>query len=133
MSVRGVLASGRRRSLILLIDECVIKRVTGSTTDPATDVIVPIYTTIYTGPCRVKPNRTPVARTAGDSPLEVQRYVVQLPWNATGRVQKDDLYVATVCDDAWLVERSADVPLTVLAVDYSGTTTKRHITVEDRG
>lgn len=136
MSVRSVLARGRAAHLQLLVDACWIRRVTGETLDPDTDVMTPTYATIYDdaetpgagGPCRLKAYRIGRPTVAGDAPIELQRYEIHLPWDTDIPVQKDDIAFMTTTDDAWVIGR----PLTVTDVSYGGTTTVRHIIVEDR-
>lgn len=128
MSVRSVLARGRASHLQLLVDVCAVKRVTGQVLDPDTDVLTPTYATIYSGACRLKAYRIGRPTVAGDVSIELQRYEIHLPWNASTAVARDDVLTMTTTDDSWVVGR----PLTVTDVSYGGTTTVRHIIVEDR-
>lgn len=138
--VADVLARGRDFHLDLLLDACLIKHPTGQSIDPDTDVITITYDTVYDdaeetgagGPCRIKPFQSGHATVAGESPLELQRYDVQIPWDATGPVVKNDIVLITSSDDPWVVDASAGKPLTVIDPQYSGTTTVRHVIVEDR-
>lgn len=132
MTPRTILAQGRARHAILLLDACTIKHPTGESIDPDTDEITTTYATVYSGQCRVKPFLAGHATVAGDSPLELQRYEIQIPWNASTAVVKDDVVLITASDDPWVVDATAGKPLTVVDPQYSGTSTVRHIVVEDR-
>lgn len=136
MSVRSILAQGRAAHLQLLIDTCTIKRLTGQTLDPDTDVMTPTYETIYDDPdspgagasCRLKAFRIGRPVEAGEVSIELQRYELHLPWDAVPTVMRDDIATVISSDDSWVVGR----PLTVTDISYSGSTTARHIIVEDR-
>lgn len=140
MTARSVLARGRRRHRSLLLDSCLIKRKTDETVDEATDQITPVYSTIYDSPttpgagapCRVKPFQSGHNSTAGESPLQLQRYEIQLPWDAGSDVLEDDLVIITATDDAGLLAWTAQHPFVVTDPLYNGTATVRHIVVEAR-
>jgi len=110
-----------------MLDVCVVTRVTGQTLD-ANDVLVDTLTTVYTGPCRIKAFRTGHQTEAGQVAIQMRGYDVQIPWDAVGEILRSDVLTVTASDDAWVIGR----PLTVTEVNYSGTTTARHILVEDQ-
>ena len=131
MSVQGALAAGRAAHLQVMLDECIVTRVTGQTLD-ANDVLVDTVTTIYPvapalGICRIKAFRTGHQTEAGQVALLLRGYDVQLPWDASGAILRSDTLTITASDDAWVVGR----PLTVTEVEYSGTQTARHLKATD--
>lgn len=86
-----------------MTDTCVIKRASGETMDSTTLEMVPAFTTVYTGKCRVQ-LRDSIASTpsAGERIHVVQRAVVQAPISATG-VLVDDVVEITAAGDPDLV------------------------------
>lgn len=128
MSLKSVLARGRARHAVLLVDACTISRVTGQTLDPDTNQLTPTTEQIYAGECRLKTYRVGRPATAGEASIELQRYELELPWDAPVPVMRDDVATMTAGDDTWVIGR----PLTVTDVSYSGTSTARHLIVEDR-
>jgi len=131
VSVADVLAAGRAKHLEVMVEVCIIKRITGQALD-ANDVLVDTFTTIYpvapaVGICRIKAFRMGHQTEAGQVAIQMRGYDLQLPWDAVGKVMRGDIAVMTLSDDAWVIGR----PLTVTEVNYSGTQTARHILVED--
>ena len=126
VTVAETLAAGRRAHLAVMLDTCTVKHQTGQALN-ANDVMVPTYATVYAGPCRVKPFRTGHQTEAGQVAILMRGYDVQLPWDAPGQILRADILTVTASDDAWVVGR----PMTVTEVEYSGTTTARHIKIED--
>lgn len=94
----------------LMTDTCTITRPSGTPVlDPDTgDYTGGGTTTVYSGPCRVKPrvSRGPGDQVeAGERPVQVWPYVISLPIDVTG-VEVDDLVtVTTSALDAALVGR----------------------------
>lgn len=87
-------------------DQCQIRRRTGETnpvSDPAK--VTPTYTTIYSGPCRVKLTSrigiNPAAadrRIVGDQRVTINRVLLQVPISAVG-VETDDIVDFTSTQD----------------------------------
>lgn len=111
MSVEGLLAAGQRAAERLMFDQCVIRRRTGSTTDPNTGVVTPDYLSPhpYTGKCRIKmttslgvnPGRD---RDSGEQAVTVSQMLLQLPFAAAGIITGDEAEI-TASRDADLVGR----------------------------
>lgn len=126
MSARGALAAGRAAHEQVMLDTCTVRHKTGQALD-ANDVMVPIYVTVYSGPCRVKAFRMGHQTEAGQVAILMRGYDVQIPWDAPGQILRADILTIDTSDDTWVIGR----PLTVNEVEFSGTQTARHIKVED--
>ena len=64
-------------------DQCLIRRVTGETTDRETGKVVPIYSDVYTGKCKLQSYEGyEQSRTAAETTVTVQRMSVHLPVGA---------------------------------------------------
>jgi hypothetical protein len=128
MSVSSALARGRAAALQLMVDACTITRlgdrvwnnVSGDYTQPPT--------TVYSGVCRIKSSGGGSDTQFGEHEATLHKYQVILPWDTSAEVQRGDRITITVSDDAWVIGRVMEVT----DVAYSGTSTARRITVEDR-
>lgn len=99
MSVETVLARGRAAAERLMTDACVIRRKTGETTDPNSGVITPVYTTVYSGKCRVQqPNAQARMAEAGEAHILLLRLEVHLPVSVVGVQVADEVDVTTSAD-----------------------------------
>lgn len=95
MSANTITLRGRSKAEELQVDTCTITRRSGSTTDPETGDITPTYTTVYTGPCRLKlPTATARPLTVGEAQEFTQHPTLSLPALTTG-VEIDDLVTIT--------------------------------------
>lgn len=129
MSRDTVLARGRAMAEAGFVDACVIRRVTGSTTDQNTGAITPTYSTVYTGPCRVQQSAPSAAAVdVGQAALLMLRLEIQLPMSLVGLQTEDEVTMAASVYDADLVGR------TFLIRDLAHGThkTARRIGVEER-
>jgi hypothetical protein len=112
MSRESVLASGRRAAERGMTDQCVIKRVTGRSTDPNTGVVTTTTTTLYTGKCRIQawsrlgvPAAVP--EVVGAQYERLLRIELQLPIVGTEGLQDGDvLTITSAAHDADLVGRT---------------------------
>ncbi|MFI6228885.1 DUF6093 family protein [Micromonospora echinospora] len=96
VTVARVLAAGRRAAEARMRDECAFRRKTGSTTDPRTGKITPVYADGYAGPCRVKmptPQGTPTE--AGEAVVVMSAIEVHIPMPGTPVPQVGDECVIT--------------------------------------
>lgn len=95
MSAISATLRGRAAAQRLMVDACVIKRQTGSSTDRDTGIITPTYTTIYTGICKVQA----AAASAGPSILgEAEVLIAELQLHipvSADTVQSDDIATIT--------------------------------------
>ncbi len=125
-----VLAAGRAAHQQLMLDACTITRAGAPTLNRTTSALTPgAATTLYTGPCRLKSQRLPRDRHAGERLAEIARYEIALPFDAVtaSRLQVGDTLTITSSGDSRLVGRA----MSVMAVDYGSTATAWRLTVED--
>ena len=106
MSRASVLARGRAAALAGMVDACLIERMTGTSTDPATGAVTQTWSTKYTGPCRVQ-ERGGYPRditTAPDQPQLALSRELQLPVDTSTAVEAGDRCTITAsANDAGLV------------------------------
>ena len=110
MTAHSVLALGRIAAAALMIDACIVKRTTGSSTDSETGVITPTYTTLYAGKSKVQ-RRGP--RGQSNRPInlgeafELLSFVeVGVPMSVDPGFVPADIVVITACvNDTDLVDR----------------------------
>lgn len=108
MSIESVLARGRGAAERIMQDACTIRRKTGESMDPVTLQMVPVYTTLYSGKCRVQITSTlagSVMPEAGERVVAVQRLQVQVPVIVTGVAVDDEVVVSAAKHDPDLVGR----------------------------
>ncbi|MEV7599867.1 DUF6093 family protein [Kitasatospora sp. NPDC089797] len=125
-----VLGAGRAAHQQLMLDTCTITRSGAPVLDRNTSALTPgPATTLYAGPCRLKTQRLPRDRRAGERLAVTARYEVALPYGATtaARLQIGDTLTITSSGDTRLVGRA----LSIMAVDYGSTATAWRLTVED--
>ena len=91
----AALLRGRRKAEALMHTKCVIRRVTGETTDRETGKVVPVYSDMYTGKCKMQSYEgyEQEKNTAGTS-VTVQRMSCHLPVGAY-RVNVGDIVEIT--------------------------------------
>ncbi|PZF98257.1 DUF6093 family protein [Micromonospora deserti] len=91
MSAGSVLQRGRRAAERLMVDTCLIRRVTGTSTDPDTGQITPTFSTVYSGKCRVQQaTANPGDTTTGDAELLMVPRVLWLPVASSPDVRAGD-------------------------------------------
>lgn len=125
-----LIAAGRIAHQQLMVDECTITRAGPSTLDRATSVLTPgAATTLYSGPCRVKPQRVPRSEEAGERLEVVARYELALPFDAVpaSELRVGDTVTIIASGDPRLVQQR----MAVMAIDYGSTATAWRITIED--
>lgn len=95
MSRETVLARAQAFAIAGMVDTCLVRRLTGSTAGTDDGRIVPTYSTIYAGKCRVR-LRVPRAQpqTVGQAEVFVARLELHIPTTVTG-VASDDLVTVT--------------------------------------
>ncbi|MFE2563030.1 DUF6093 family protein [Streptomyces mirabilis] len=129
IDIQPLLAAGRAAHDQLLVDTCTISRPGAPTLNRSTSVLTPGSSTVlYSGACRLKPQRVPRNEEAGERLMVMARYELALPFAslATDDLRVGDAVVITASGDARLV----DQPFAVMAVDFSSTATAWRITVE---
>ncbi|MFJ8474203.1 DUF6093 family protein [Kitasatospora sp. NPDC094011] len=125
-----VLGAGRAAHQQLMLDTCTITRPGAPVLDRTNSLLTPgPATTLYSGACRVKTQRLPRDRRAGERLAVTARYEVALPFAATtgARLQIGDTLTITASGDTRLVGRA----MAVMAVDFGSTATAWRLTVED--
>ncbi|MFG1847780.1 DUF6093 family protein [Micromonospora carbonacea] len=99
MSVRSALARGRAAAERLMVDECVVEAVTGSTTDPDTGEVVDTVEQVYAGRCRVQQASASAGETrVGEADVLMLDRVLQLPVVASAGVRAGHLVRLTACE-----------------------------------
>lgn len=125
-----VLAAGRLAHQQLMNDACTITRPGTPTLNRTTSVLTPgAATTLYSGPCRVKPQRVPRNEQAAERLTVVARYEVALPFDAvaTAELRVGDMVTITASGDTRLVGQA----FPVMAVDFGSHSTAWRLTAED--
>lgn len=124
------IAAGRLAHQELMVDACTIARNGAPTLDRTTSVLTPgPATVLYTGPCRIKAQRMPRDKQAGERLTVTARYELALPFAAfaSDALLVGDTATVTVSGDSRLVGQQ----MAVMAVDFGSTATAWRITVED--
>ncbi|HEY9414789.1 MAG TPA: DUF6093 family protein [Pseudonocardia sp.] len=109
MGAQTALLRGRALAESRMWDACIIRRRTdASTTDDITGVVTPVYTTVYTGKCRLQQSLAMGQRVeSGQMSTVVERRELQLPVIASAAVRQDDEAEITVCQlDPGMVGRT---------------------------
>ncbi|MFG2165520.1 DUF6093 family protein [Micromonospora chersina] len=91
----------------LMVDECVVEAVTGTTTDPESGEVTDTYAPVYEGKCRVQ-QAAPSAsdQRVGEADLLMLTRVLQLPVAASAGVRAGHRVRITACEhDPDLVNR----------------------------
>lgn len=128
--VSRLLARGRRRAEALMVDACIVDRVTGSTVDPDTGAEVPTYTTVYDGPCRVQSRNTATTSpNTGEQRVDLLTLEVQLPVDASaGLAVSDRVRITSSVHDPDLPSRTFRVE----NLAHKSHATSRRVSVEER-
>lgn len=129
IDIQPLLAAGRIAHQQLMVDACTITRPGTPTLNRSTSVLTPgTPTVLYSGACRLKPQRVPRNEEAGERLAVVARYEVALPFAslATDSLQVGDTVTISASGDTRLVGQ----PFAVMAVDFGSTATAWRITVE---
>lgn len=132
MSRASVLAAGRRKAEVSMVDACTIRRVTGKTTDEVTGQVTKTYLSPdpYAGKCRVQ-QQVAVARghDVGEDHVYVVRFELQLPVAQTAGLRVGDEVTITACvNDPDLIGR----PFIVIELAHKSEATARRIGVIER-
>lgn len=107
MSRARVLAQGRRAAEDGMADTCVIRRVTGRTTDPDTGASTPTYATLYDGPCKIQSTKAEAGRQeTGEDFLLLLRLELHLPMSVTGLDVGDEATITASAYDPDLPGRT---------------------------
>lgn len=129
IDIQPLLAAGRLAHQQLMVDSCTIARPAAPTLNRSTSVLASgASTVLYSGACRLKPQRVPRNEEAGERLTVVARYELALPFAslATDSLRVGDTVTITASGDTRLVGET----FAVMAVDFSSTATAWRITVE---
>lgn len=131
MSAASALARGRALAQSLMVDACLIERVTGQTTDDLTGVVTPTYATTYTGVCKVQTSGSGAMgdrADVGEVAQVVLRIELQLPVVGSEAVRRGQRATITAC-----VHDAAPVGRTFLIRDeqHKSFATARRLQVEE--
>lgn len=128
MSLSTILAHGRAAANNRMFDACVIEHPTGVTSDDLTGVTTPIYTTVYTGPCRIKLPGPTTATDGGEVTVSAGSPEVHVPVIGTeGIVHGDRVTVTAALNDTALVGRTFQV----IGKDFKSESTVRRLQCEE--
>jgi hypothetical protein len=112
-----------------MVDECVIRRRTGETTDDESGVVTPTYATVYAGKCRMQqPAATAQEQESGEAALLMVRFELQVPISVVGVAADDEVQVTASVHDPDLVGRL----FAVRGLFHKTHATARRIQVEER-
>lgn len=108
MSRETVLARAQAAAAQGMVDTCLVQRSSaGSTVDPDTGRVTPVYATVYTGKCRVR-QRVPRAQpqTLGEAEVFVARLELHIPVTVAGVASDDIVTITAAKHDQDLVGRT---------------------------
>lgn len=95
MSALSATLQGREAAEALMLDSCVVRRLTGKTLDQTTLQYVETFAAVYEGRCRVRaPNVQDREAVAGERTVTLRQYVVSVPVAAEG-VEVNDVVEVT--------------------------------------
>lgn len=125
-----LIAAGRIAHQQLMVDACTITRPGTPVLNRTTSHLTPgTPTTLYSGPCRVKPQRVPRNEEAGERLEVVARYELALPFASVpaAELRVGDAVTITASGDPRLVGQV----MAVMAIDFGSTATAWRITIQD--
>ena len=107
MSRQSVLLRAQAAALAGMVDSCTVQHPSGQFTNPETGAVIAIYSTTYSGVCKVQQRQTAIARPAkvGEAEVFIARLEIHLPTTVTGAAS-DDLVTITASQLADLVGRT---------------------------
>ena len=128
MQAEEIVYAGRAVAERLMTDTCTVQRQTSSSMSETTLVVTPVYSTLYTGKCRVR------EETAGDLSIDVgqragsvRSYTVSVPMSAIA-FAPDDLVTITA---SGLDDAQPAVTLRVLGVTHGSQITARRFRCQE--
>jgi len=107
MTIQSALEAGRRMAESIMVDSCTVRRRTGTTTNPTTGAVTPVYTVVRAGQaCRVQTRGNwGEARDVGEAALVVLALEVQFPVSFTDLQTRDEITIDACVNDPDLVGR----------------------------
>lgn len=93
----GATQMGRRLAEALMESTCEVKRKTGVALDPDSGVDEPVFTDVWSGPCRFRfPFVRPSDQDVASQVLSTQRGIVSVPIDGTDVIRTGDVVFITV-------------------------------------
>jgi len=91
----------------IMVDSCTVRRRTGTTTNPTTGVVTPVYAVVRTSQkCRVQARGNwGEARDVGEAALVILALEVQFPMSVTDLQARDEITIDACVNDPDLVGR----------------------------
>jgi len=107
VTVESVTAEAQAAARAIMLDTCLVRRLTGTVTDATTGAVTPSYATVYSGACRFQQRSTSSATPvrAGQAPIFLSELELHLPAGTTG-LDSDDLVTAVTSRNADLLGRA---------------------------
>src|SRR5215470_11396952 len=100
MSATTAILAGQRAAEALMLDQVLVERRTGETTDPETGRVTPTWTTVYSGPCKVQQAAADGSpENVGEATVMASSLVLHLPISATGVTADDRATITTATLD----------------------------------
>lgn len=128
MSLTTILAHGRAAANNRMMDACTVEHQTGGTTDDLTGVVTPMWSTVYSGPCRITMSGEGSATDGGEVTVAVLSLELHLPIEGTGTiVHNDRVTVTAALNDTELVGRT----FRVSSKQIKSEATARRISIEE--
>ena len=118
----------REQAESLMVDECKIEYVSGTTWDEDSGTSTPTYVTRYSGKCRAQTTLTSESQQgAGERKWTIQSLTVSVPMSVTGVAVGDRVTITDTALDLDLVGRV----FTVVALAHKTHMTARRLRVEE--
>lgn len=128
MSLTTILAHGRAAANNRMMDACTVEHQTGNAPGGSAGVVTPVWTTVYTGPCRIKMAGNGSPTEAGEVTVAVLSLEVHLPIATSGDIDHGDrITITAALNDAQLVGRT----FRVTSKQLKSEATARRISVEE--
>lgn len=132
MSAESAVLGGRIAAEALMVDSCIIDRKTGDVLNETTGQMVPTYTAIYAGRCRVQNPGTQAANpNAGEHQFVILGMILQLPIDATVYGIGDRVRITVASLDPALVATLAGREITVSSLIHKTHATKRRLVCDE--
>jgi len=104
--IEALTAQAQAAARAIMLDTCLVRRLTGTATDASTGAVTPTYATVYSGACRFQQRSQSSAspHQTGPEPQFLAEMELHLPAGTTG-LDSDDLVTAVTSQDPDLLGR----------------------------
>jgi hypothetical protein len=107
VSATSVILRGRAAAERLMLDACTVRRLASEATNRETGVVIPTYTTVYSGKCKFQQRATGSSQQdLGQATIMLVQLEVHLPASVTGVLSEDIVTCTASVLDAELVGRT---------------------------